>query len=206
MFLPFRRSPFHARLRKIRPSVRLQRLTKRIPVCPHSFLATCLSYHFGQAPQRAQGEPYVCSSAPRACSGRQVDRQALPGRSMKPPNCAHAFQINKTTLAAPDINHRTMLDTLGMQLNLSAIVYGVLGNLNCHFRCNWCSFANLMILSFQSGTQVNKTTMADDLAILLPVVDDPLATCRKQVRFVCVFSYISTSPVWSLRASKVLLS
>ncbi len=37
-----------------------------------------------------------------------------------------------------------------------------------------------------AGTQVNKTTTTDNLAVLLPVVDGELATCRKQVHFVCV--------------------
>jgi hypothetical protein len=52
---------------------------------------------------------------------------------MKPPECAHAFQTNKTALSALGINRRTMLDTLGTQLNLSAIVDGINGNWNCHF-------------------------------------------------------------------------
>ncbi len=81
-----------------------------------------------------------------------------------------------------------MLDTLCVKLNLSTIVDGVLGNWNCHFCCNWCSFANLTILLFHSnaGTQVNNTTTTDDLAVLLPVVNGVLATCHKQVHFVCV--------------------
>jgi hypothetical protein len=94
--------------------------------------------------------------------------------TVKPPEHApHAFQINKTGLASPDIDCRAMLNTLGMQLNLSAIVDGVLGDWNHHFCCNWCSFANLTILSFHSnaGTQVNKTTTADNSVVLLTVVD-----------------------------------
>jgi hypothetical protein len=59
---------------------------------------------------------------------------------MKPPKCAQAFQTNKTALSALGIGCRTMLDTLGAQLNLSAIVNGILGNWNCHFCRNWCNF------------------------------------------------------------------
>jgi hypothetical protein len=107
---------------------------------------------------------------------------------MKPPKHSHALQINKTALATKGIGHRTMLDTLGMQLNLSVIVDGVLGDWNHHFCCNWCSTANHRILLFHSnaGTQVNKITMADDSAVLIPDVDGALATCHKQVCFVCV--------------------
>jgi hypothetical protein len=81
-----------------------------------------------------------------------------------------------------------MLDTLGAQLNLSAIVDGVLGDWNCHFRQNWCNFSHLTILSFHSsaGTQVHNTTNPNDSAMLLPVVNGPYADCRKQVQFVRV--------------------
>jgi hypothetical protein len=106
--------------------------------------------------------------------------------SLLAPKRAHAFQTNKTALSIPGINRRAMLDTLGAQLNQSAIIDGVLGNRNRHFRRNWCNFAHLTILSFHSnaGTPVNNTTVANDSAILLPVVDGPYADCRKQVCFV----------------------
>ncbi len=45
--------------------------------------------------------------------------------TMKPPERAHAFQVNKTALTAPDIDRYLMLDVLGTQLNLSAIVNGI---------------------------------------------------------------------------------
>ncbi len=107
---------------------------------------------------------------------------------IKPPEHAHAIQTIKTALSAPGIDRRTMLDTLGVQLNLSAIVDGILGDWNRHFRCNWCNFQHLTILSFHSsaGTQVNDTTGMSNSAILLPVVNGLLADCRKQVRFVQV--------------------
>ncbi len=108
---------------------------------------------------------------------------------MKPPERAHAFQINKTALAALGIDHRLMLDTLGAQLNLSTIVDGVLGDWTRHFHRAWCNFANFTILLFHndSGAQVNDTTTAADSAILLPVADRPIPACRKQnIRFVRV--------------------
>ncbi len=108
---------------------------------------------------------------------------------IKPPEHAHAFQTNKTALAVPGIDRHMMFDTLGAQLNLSAIVNSVLGDWNCLFHCNWCNFADLTILSFHNnvGTQANDTTTATNLAVLLPVIDGAVTACRKQhIRFVCV--------------------
>jgi hypothetical protein len=47
-----------------------------------------------------------------------------------------------------------MLDTLGAQLNLSAIVDGVLGDWTRHFQRAWCNFANLTILSFHNDAVI----------------------------------------------------
>ena len=79
-----------------------------------------------------------------------------------------------------------MLDTLGAQLNLIAIVDGILGDWTRHFQWAWYNFANLTILSFHNnaGTQVNNTTAVDS-AVFLPVIDGPANACRKQnIRFV----------------------
>ncbi len=123
----------------------------------------------------------------------QVDKQTVKlypivDLSMKPPKRAHAFQTNKTALSIPGIDRRTMLDTLGVQLNLSAIVDDFLGDWTSHFHRNWCNFAHLTILSFHgdAGTQVNETSDANDSAVLLPMVNGPLGNCCKQVRFVRV--------------------
>jgi hypothetical protein len=101
---------------------------------------------------------------------------------MKPHERVHVLQMNKAAFAMPGIDCRMILDTLGAQLNLSTIVDGVLGNWNRHFHCNWCNFANLTILSFHNnaGAQVNDTTTATDLAILLPVIDSAVTACWKQ--------------------------
>jgi hypothetical protein len=81
-----------------------------------------------------------------------------------------------------------MLDIHGAQLNLSAIVDGMLSNWSQHFRHNWCNFVNLLILLLHdnAGNEVNNTTTANNSPILLPVIDGPLAGCRKQAHFVRV--------------------
>ena len=123
---------------------------------------------------------------PRTLEPVQIDKVTVKlypivDSTIKPPERAHAFQINKTALTAPGIDRRMMLDTLGAQLNLSTIVDGVLGNWTRHFQRAWCNFANLTILSFHNdaGAQMNNTTAADS-AVLLPVVDGPVNACRKQ--------------------------
>ena len=130
---------------------------------------------------------------PRTLKPVQIDKMTVKlypvvDSTMKPPERAHAFQINKTALAAPGIDRRVMLDTLGAQLNLSAIVDGVLGDWTRHFQRAWCNFHHLTILSFHNdaGAQVNDTTTADS-AVLLPVIDGHVADCRKKnIRFVRV--------------------
>jgi hypothetical protein len=78
---------------------------------------------------------------PRPLELVQIDKMTLKlypviDSMIKPPERAHAFQINKTALAAPGIDCRMMLDTLGAQLNLSAIVDNVLGYWHRHIRRN----------------------------------------------------------------------
>jgi hypothetical protein len=55
---------------------------------------------------------------PRTLKPVQIDKMTVKlypvvDLTMKPPERAHAFQINKTALAAPGINRRLMLNTLG---------------------------------------------------------------------------------------------
>ncbi len=131
---------------------------------------------------------------PRPLKPVQVDKMTLKlhpviNSTMKPPEHAHAFHINKTALAAPGIDRRLMLNTLGAQLNLSAIVNSILGDWHCHFHLNWSNFASLTVLSLHNdaGKQVNDTTTAANLAVLLPVQDGQVSDCcKKQIRFVCV--------------------
>jgi hypothetical protein len=75
---------------------------------------------------------------PRPLEPVQVDKITVKlypviDLTMKPAECMHAFQTTKATLAVPGFDRRMMLDTLGAQLNLSAIVNGVLGDWNRHF-------------------------------------------------------------------------
>ena len=88
---------------------------------------------------------------PRTLEPVQIDKMTVKlylivNSTMKPPERSHAFQINKTALAAPGIDHSMMLDTLGAHFNLSTIVDGVLGDWTHHFQCAWCNFDNLTIL------------------------------------------------------------
>jgi hypothetical protein len=131
---------------------------------------------------------------PRTLEQVQIDKMTVKlypvvNSTMKLPERAHTFQINKTALAAPGIARCLMLDTLGAQLNLSAIVNGVLGDWTRHFHHDWCNFANLTILLFHnnSGAQVNNMTTTADSGVLLPVADGPIPACCKQnIQFVRV--------------------
>jgi hypothetical protein len=115
---------------------------------------------------------------PRPLEPVQADKMTIKlypinNSTMKPMERAHAFQNNKTALTAPGINLRMMLDTLGAQLNLSAIVDSVLGDWHHCFCRNWSNFARLAILLFHGkfGKQVDNTTTVTNSAILLPVQD-----------------------------------
>ena len=101
---------------------------------------------------------------------------------------AHAFHINKTALLSQFINLRIQLDALGHQLNLSAMVEGVINNWLRYFYDHWSDFSVLQILSFHNtrSDEVNDTTTVADPSILLPVINEALSTCRKNVKFVRV--------------------
>jgi hypothetical protein len=108
---------------------------------------------------------------------------------MKPPERAHAFQVNKTTHTVPGIDRRAMLDTLGTQISLNATVDGTVGDWYYHFDHNWCNFAHLSILLFHNnaGAQVVNLVTAADPSVLLPVQDGAMANChRANIKFVCV--------------------
>jgi hypothetical protein len=135
-----------------------------------------------------------CMFIPQPLKPIQVDKMIVNlypviDLTMKPPEHAHAFQVNKTVLTAPGINCYLMFDILGTQLNLSAIVDGIRGDWYCHYRRNWSNFNNLTILSFHndSGAQVNDRTTAANSAVLLPVTNGMINSCCKQnIRFVWV--------------------
>jgi hypothetical protein len=103
---------------------------------------------------------------PRPLESVQVDKHTVKlypviDKSMLAPERAHAFQTNKVALSVTGIARQAMLDALGAQLNLSAIVGGVLGDWTCHFRCNWFNFANLTILSFHSNLKQENVIYKD---------------------------------------------
>ena len=109
--------------------------------------------------------------------------------SMLPHERAHAFHYNKTALAAQNIDLRLQLDALGTQLNLIATVDGTINDWIRLFYDSWFDFSRLTILSFHNakGDIMTTTTDATDPSVLLPVVDGPLAQCRKKdVKFVRV--------------------
>jgi hypothetical protein len=122
--------------------------------------------------------------------------------SMQRPEHARAFQVNKIALAAPDINRRTMLDTLGAQLSLNATVNGALSNWDCHFNRNWCNFAHLSILSFHNnvGAQVVDTVTVADSAVLCPVQDGAADKCHwANIKFAHVQLNLDFSALVTLR-------
>ncbi len=84
------------------------------------------------------------------------------------------------------IDLRAQLDALGHQLNLSAMVDGVIQDWLRHFQDRWSDFSRLSILSFHNtrGKQAFDTTDAANTAILLPVVGGAITDCRKNVKFV----------------------
>jgi hypothetical protein len=102
---------------------------------------------------------------------------------------AHAFQICKSTLSALNINICILFDALGSQLNCMATIDDLVYDYMQIYEEGWFNPANLQILSFHdsTGTQINNTTIACNPAILLPLVNSPMADCcQKDVRYVCV--------------------
>ncbi len=107
---------------------------------------------------------------------------------MLPHERTRAFHINKTALSSQSIDLRVQLDAFGHQLNLSAMVDGVINNWLRHFYDRWFNFSHLSILSFHDtkDDQVKDTTDMGDPSILLPAVDGAIGNRRKNVKFVRV--------------------
>jgi hypothetical protein len=106
---------------------------------------------------------------------------------MPPHKCAHAFHINKTALAAQNIDIPLQLDALGTQLNLSATVDGTINDWFHFFYDSWFDCLKLTILSFHNLKRdiVQDTMDPANPAILLPVQDSILSDCqKKEVKFV----------------------
>ncbi len=127
---------------------------------------------------------------------------------MLPNERAHAFHMNKTTLAMQNLDLWLQLDALGTQLNLSATVDGTINDWVQFFYDKWFNFSKLTILSFHNakGNIMTTTTKTADPTVLLPVQDGILADCRKKdVKFVRVqltidySSLINVTPVGALQ-------
>jgi hypothetical protein len=107
---------------------------------------------------------------------------------------AHTFQVVKNTLEPLPIATQIILDMIGMQLNCSAIVDGLIYNWRITFDEARFDFRNLAIILFHdsAGAQINNTTIASNPAVLLPAQDGAVALCCKQdVRFIRVMCTIN---------------
>jgi hypothetical protein len=62
---------------------------------------------------------------PVAVGHTTVNLYAVIDPGMQVEECAHAYQINKTTLASTPVDLQVQLDTLGQQLNLATTVDGM---------------------------------------------------------------------------------
>ena len=135
------------------------------------------------------GGPFIPRALVPVNVGRStVNLYPIIDPSMATHERAHAYHINKTALSSQNIDLRVQLDALGHQLNLSAMVEGVINDWLRYFYDRWCDFFKLQILSFHNtkGDEVNDTTNTTDSSILLPVIDGAYGTCCKNVRFVRV--------------------
>jgi hypothetical protein len=95
---------------------------------------------------------------------------------------AHAFHVNKTTLASQSIPIRLQLDALGNQLNLAVTMDGVIQDWTRYFQDHWSDFRHLRVLSFHDtkGDMMTNNTDPTNPAILLPVQDGNANDQRKQ--------------------------
>jgi hypothetical protein len=102
---------------------------------------------------------------------------------------AHAFQLIKSTLEPLPIDTRQILDTIGIQLNCSAIIDRLMFDWKNAFDTCWFGFANLAILSFHdsSGAIIANTTTAGNPSMLLPIINRNLVNCHQgDVHFIRV--------------------
>ena len=98
--------------------------------------------------------------APRALVPISVGRSTVyvyPGidSTMLPHERAHVYHINLTALTSQNLDLRLQLDALGHQLNLQAMVDGVVNDWLRFFYDHWCDFCHLTILSFHTTIAVD---------------------------------------------------
>jgi len=122
----------------------------------------------------------------------------------------HAFQIAKAALENLPADLRLVMDAFGAQLNASSTVEGILSDWRRFFQERWLDFAHLSILSFHNskGDRIDTTTTAADNRVLLPIVNGPVADCRKEdiryVRVQCVLDFSALITIDPYPVSPVL--
>ncbi len=113
------------------------------------------------------------------CLSANVYPKIKPGM----PNfeCTHAFQVIKSALKPLPIGTCLIFDVIGMQLNCSAIVEGLLFGWKNVFDMHRFDFANLTILSFHDskGDIISNRTVVGNPSVLLPVQTSTVANCSK---------------------------
>ncbi len=94
---------------------------------------------------------------------------------------AHAYQVVKNALEPLPVDMHLILDAMGAQLNCPAIVDGLIMDFFSFIDEHWYNFNNLVIQSFHdsAGVQINNTTTAANVSILLPVQGGNILACRQ---------------------------
>jgi hypothetical protein len=121
------------------------------------------------------------------CLSANVYPKVWPGMSNF--ERAHTFQVIKSTLEPLPIDTCLVLVAIGLQLNCSMIVKGLMFDWKNAFDACWFNFANLAIISFHDSSDaiIANTAVTGNPSILLPVVDGPITTCHYQdIHFVCI--------------------
>ena len=129
--------------------------------------------------------------------GRQyVNLYPVVDNTMGAHERAYAFHVNKTNLAALLITPRQMLTALAHQIGQDTSIQGDISDFLHRFSTVWCDFSKLTVVSFHDsvGEHIPDTTTVADPAILLPVQNGAVITCRAlDVRFVYVRADIDYS-------------
>ena len=118
-----------------------------------------------------------------------LDLYLVVDETMEVHERAHTFRINKAALALQIRTPRRQLDALGNQLNLLAMVDGVIHDWIRYFQDNWYNFNWLTILSFHDVKSdiISNTTTATNSTVLMPVQNGEVVLCPKgNIKFVHV--------------------
>jgi hypothetical protein len=102
---------------------------------------------------------------------------------------AFTYQVAKSALESLPVDIRLIIEAMATQLNCNATADGLMYDWKSILDEGWYNPDLLQILSFHNsaGLEIVDTTTIAYASVLLPVVDDNLANCRKSdVRFVRV--------------------